>query len=43
LRQDGEKFTQEQALKQRQGDQKVAVELTKIEANTNKNVPGSLI
>lgn len=43
LRQDGDQFTQEQALKQRQGDQKVAVELTKIEANTNKNVPGSLI
>ncbi|MCZ6898344.1 MAG: hypothetical protein O7D95_06545 [Betaproteobacteria bacterium] len=43
LRQSGQQFNQEQALKQRQGDQKIAVELTKIEANTDKNVPGSLI
>lgn len=43
LAQDGKQFDQEQALKQRQGDQKIAVELTKIEANTDKNVPGSLI
>lgn len=43
LAEDRRQFNQEQSLKQRQGNQKFAVELTKIEVDSKKNVPGSLI